>query len=291
MPQSPTLINNVSDTALWVAYYRAKETDRLNSLFKDPLAKRLIGERGKQIALQMEKVGRHSEFTVVMRTVIIDDFINESLNQVDTVVNLGAGLDTRPYRMDLPENLNWIEVDYPHLIQYKNEVLKNEIPKCHLQRVAVDLADDQKRKEFLQAIALKSKKALIITEGVILYLTEDQVAALANDLHAFPQFAFWIAEYMDPKIYRYLQTPERMKKMKNAPFKFFPTDWLGFFKKNSWVPIDIKYFGIEGAKHNRYMPMPWWAILFRLLAPKATLEKSRSMAGFMLLKQANQSDK
>src|SRR6202030_1591665 len=44
------LIRNVSDTALWAANYRAAETDRPDALFRDPFAKRLAGERGRQIA-------------------------------------------------------------------------------------------------------------------------------------------------------------------------------------------------------------------------------------------------
>ena len=44
-----TPIRNVSDTAVWVAMYRARENDRPNGLFRDPFARRLAGERGEQI--------------------------------------------------------------------------------------------------------------------------------------------------------------------------------------------------------------------------------------------------
>ena len=42
-------IENVSDTALWVAIYRAIETDRPDAHFRDPLARRLAGDRGAAI--------------------------------------------------------------------------------------------------------------------------------------------------------------------------------------------------------------------------------------------------
>jgi O-methyltransferase involved in polyketide biosynthesis len=53
------------------------------------------------------------------------------------VVNLAAGLDTRPYRMALPSGLQWIEVDLPDLLVYKAEALAAETPVCTLQRVAL----------------------------------------------------------------------------------------------------------------------------------------------------------
>jgi O-methyltransferase involved in polyketide biosynthesis len=47
----------------------------------------------------------------------------------DMVVNLAAGLDTRPYRMDLSSSRLWVEVDLPDLLDYKEEVLKGESPR------------------------------------------------------------------------------------------------------------------------------------------------------------------
>jgi O-methyltransferase involved in polyketide biosynthesis len=53
-------------------------------------------------------------WAVVVRTCIIDDYIRTAVEGgVDTILNLGCGLDTRPYRMDLPKSLLWIEADYP----------------------------------------------------------------------------------------------------------------------------------------------------------------------------------
>ena len=60
---------------------------------------------------------------------------------VDTIVNLGAGLDTRPYRLELPHNLKWFEIDFPHMIQYKNQQLAVQKPRCQLTRIELDLTD------------------------------------------------------------------------------------------------------------------------------------------------------
>lgn len=61
------------------------------------------------------------------------------------MVNLGSGLDTRPYRLELSPSVLWIEVDYPDLIQYKNTRLDNEKPHCKLKRIPADLSVEQER--------------------------------------------------------------------------------------------------------------------------------------------------
>jgi O-methyltransferase involved in polyketide biosynthesis len=57
MSDTGPLIRNISDTALWVAVYRARETDRPDAVFRDPFARRLAGERGEQIAQSFSFVG------------------------------------------------------------------------------------------------------------------------------------------------------------------------------------------------------------------------------------------
>ena len=96
MAESP--IEHVSDTALWVAACRALESERPDALFRDPLAARLAGERGREIARSMPNQAATS-WSVVVRTCVIDDFLREAIaSGVDTILNLGAGLDTRPYQ-------------------------------------------------------------------------------------------------------------------------------------------------------------------------------------------------
>ena len=123
--ESSSQIEHVTDTALWVAVYRATETKRPDALFQDPFAELLVGSRGKDIENQMNQATNIIQFlswSVVMRTCVIDQLILEQIKEgIDTVVNLGAGLDTRPYRLNLPSSLRWIEIDFPHMIKYKEE--------------------------------------------------------------------------------------------------------------------------------------------------------------------------
>lgn len=80
------------------------------------------------------------------------------LNGVEIIINLGAGLDTRPYRMDLPPSLVWIEVDYPHILEFKKEKVKNEKPKCLLKHLKMDLLNRKDRQDFFSDINAETKK-------------------------------------------------------------------------------------------------------------------------------------
>ena len=112
------LIRNISDTARWAAAFRAQETERHDALFRDPLARRLAGERGQQIATAMTMHTKNA-WSWVMRTHVVDQYIERQLaGGVDTILNLAAGLDTRPYRMAVPSTLRWIEVDLPELLVF-----------------------------------------------------------------------------------------------------------------------------------------------------------------------------
>ena len=106
--KSKSTIRHVSDTAFWMAQYRAMESDRKDALFRDPFAKVLVGDRGKQISDSMTATQRYSYWTLVIRTHLIDGLIRKYVGEgFTTVINLGAGLDMRPYRMNLPPSVKW----------------------------------------------------------------------------------------------------------------------------------------------------------------------------------------
>lgn len=284
MAAADIAIGDVSDTSLWVAHYRALETERPDALFHDPLARILVGERGRRIAGTMKRIGRYTAWTVVMRTVVIDRYVQEFIDEgIDTVINLGAGMDTRPYRMKLPQDLRWIEVDYPHIIAHKERLLEDHSPVCRLSRVALDLSNDTDRERFFKEVSDGCSKAVVLTEGVIPYLTEEQVAVLAGEIHGQPHFVGWIAEYMSRDVYPHMKRILRTPKMQNAPFRFFPDDWLGFFKEHGWTAKEISFHQQESLRLGRPIPMPWWAGIIMAMAGPEMVEKSKKMTGFMRL--------
>ena len=103
------LIENISDTARWVAYYRAMETERPDAIFRDPFASKLAGERGQNIVDSVPQ-GRAMAWAMIVRTAVFDEIILDRVRNggCDTVLNLAAGLDTRAWRMNLPASLRWM---------------------------------------------------------------------------------------------------------------------------------------------------------------------------------------
>lgn len=284
------LINDVTDTALWVASYRATESERPDAIFHDPYAAKLCGEKGRKIAEAMHQrvpSMRYTSWSVVIRTYIIDNYIQELIaDGVDTIVNLGAGLDSRPYRMNLPNTLRWIEVDYPAMIERKQKILAEDKPRCQLERVSMDLADRNLRQKLFSEINAKSKKTAILTEGVVPYLSEEQTATLAEDLRQQSHFNYWIVDYFSPRVYKYMQAAQRKQQMKNAPVVFYPSDWFGFFKAHGWTQKDIRYQTVESLKLGRKTPNPWWAQLLSYLMPPARREEMKRFTGYVLLTPA-----
>ncbi|MCX6109851.1 MAG: SAM-dependent methyltransferase [Proteobacteria bacterium] len=277
-------IQNVADTALWVAHYRAQETERSDALFRDPFAKLLVGERGRAIAGSMGRTGRNAGWTVVIRTVVIDQLIESLVGEgVTTVVNLGAGMDTRPYRMKLPSDLRWIEVDYAQVIDHKEKTLGHVKPLVALERQRVDLANQGARQQLLRAIAAQGGKVVFLTEGVIPYLSEQEVEALAADLRSLVPRALWVTDYMSNVVYRHLRRPGYARRMQNAPFQFFPSDWLGFFSDRGWTVRSIRYIGEESVRVGRPQPMPWWAKVLMSLLPQERVSAMQRTTGYMIL--------
>src|ERR1700686_1267155 len=132
-------ISHVSDTALWVAALRAREQERPDAAFQDPLADMLAGIRGRKIAASMPRSALVA-WAVVVRTTAIDQLIHEALALgIDSVLNLGAGQDTRAYRLNLPARLRWIEVDFPHVVEFKDAALREYRPACGVERVGLNL--------------------------------------------------------------------------------------------------------------------------------------------------------
>jgi len=282
-----TPITHVSDTARWVAIYRAMESERPDALFSDPYARRLAGPRGEAIVKAMPR-GRAMAWPMIVRTAVMDELILRAVARdgVHTVLNLAAGLDTRAYRLPLPGGLRWIEADFPDLLAYKQEQLAGEKPRCQLERVAIDLTDRERRRElFEDAVSSGGGGTLVVAEGLLVYLAPDEVGRLADDLHA-AGVAWWLIDLGSPQLLKMLaKSWGRKLEEGNAPFRFAPAEGTQFFAPHGWGEAEYRSMWFESLRLKRTMPLAWLFSLVAKFYSKKKREEFRRFSGIVLLQR------
>jgi methyltransferase (TIGR00027 family) len=231
---SPPLVRDISDTARWAAVFRARESQRPDALFCDRFAGRLAGCRGVKLAETLSNETHNSAWTA--RTYLFDGIIcSEIQGGVDMVVNLGAGLDVRPYRMKLPSSLRWIEVDLPEILAYKERILADEKPSCALDRISLNLLDRDRRLELFSEINRSGRRILIVSEGLLIYLHPDEVVALASELAGMDHIRRWILEMASPAVLDSMtRTLGCYLEEAGGSFQFGPAEGPTFFSRYGW---------------------------------------------------------
>ncbi|MBF6024535.1 class I SAM-dependent methyltransferase [Lysobacter niastensis] len=276
-------IRNVSDTASWVAIYRAMESERPDALFHDPYARRLGGERGEAIVKALPR-GASMSWPMVVRTAVMDEIVLRCVHEgAATVLNLAAGLDARPYRLALPPTLRWLHVDLPDMVDHFRDNMAGETPHCQLEFVAADLREASARREVF-AKAAERGPVLAITEGLLIYLEADQVADLARDLRDFAHATWWLTDLASPMLLKLLERRWSPKlREANAPFRFGPAEGTAFFLPMGWHEAEFRSTWDESLRLNRTMPMAWlWNLLSRFQS-RQRQEEGRRMSGIVLL--------
>jgi methyltransferase (TIGR00027 family) len=286
MSDPAMVVRNISDTARWAAVFRANETLRPDALFCDIYAARLAGTLGVDIANTLPE-GNSYAWAWVARTYLFDQFICREIEQgADMVINLAAGLDARPYRMQLPAELQWVEIDLPEILKYKEGILAGEKTTCRLERIRLDLSDCDARKPVFAELAGRARKILVLTEGLLIYLEPIQVVALAKDLAKYPQFQHWILDMHSPGLLRLMQrTTGRQLSQVGAPFKFGPPEGPRFLEPYGWRAVDVQGL-LKTAAH--FKRPPFGLRLLSLLAEKKGAQGSRPWSGVCLFERVGE---
>ena len=196
------LAGQASRTAQHNAVFRTVESSLPagTRLFEDPMAKHFLGwplsavrplcrvPGGPQLASRIID-GRWPgvRTSVAARTRLIDDtvgaFADEQLGQL---VVLGAGFDTRAYRLPRLGSIPVLEVDHPDTQATKRDVLQRILPEIpdNVIFVGVDFATDSLGESLSQAGYSPHLPTVILWEGVTNYLTA----------HAFFTTLDWCAQ-------------------------------------------------------------------------------------------------
>jgi methyltransferase (TIGR00027 family) len=277
------LVRNISDTARWVAAYRAQETARPDAVFRDPFARMLAGERGEQIAASQAFSGEHV-WAFTARTFLFDQCIVDEVRAgAGLVVNLAAGLDARPYRMDLPRTLRWVEVDLPEILDYKTEALAKATPVCALERIPLDLSNVEQRRDLFVRLGGIGPRALVITEGLLIYLDRSAVDSLARDLAAVPALGRWAVDICSPRLLEILRKRGgETLAAAGAPYRFAPPEGPAFFEGCGWRPIDVRSTLQAAAALKR---LPLFLRMIAMLPESRKLHRSRPWSAVVRLEQ------
>lgn len=174
----------ISKTAFYCCGVRMQDAERERPVCGDTYARLFMNEEGLQI-LRLFKDESRPNLSNVARHRVIDDLLRRELaaNPNLTVVIIGAGFDTRAFRL---KGGTWIELDEPQVISYKEERLPASTCENELQRISIDFAADS----LAQKLASFSGRApvMIVIEGVLMYLEEAAISRTLQILRdLFPQ--------------------------------------------------------------------------------------------------------
>lgn len=202
----------ISNTAFYCCGVRMQDSENNKSVCKDVYAENFMDERGKKI---------FSAFTSeinpnagnVSRHRIIDDFLRKELlkNPEIQVILVGAGFDSRAYRL---KGGNWIELDEPQIITYKNDKLPIDLCENNIQRIPIDF-ESETLEDKLQSFS--STQPVI----VFIYLDENHIKKTLNTLNQLFPNHLLVCDLMTENFYRkYSHTLHKKFGEFGAKFKF-----------------------------------------------------------------------
>lgn len=142
---------------------------RRNLLISDPDAE-AIWEAGG-FPLKGKSASKWLAYSMGIRAAVFDRWLRENLTPDTVVLHLGCGLDSRCNRVSC-ENM-WYDVDFPQVIEERSRYFSES---DHYRMIPCDLRED-----FLAEIPA-GERAIVVMEGVSMYLTQAERLALLNRL-------------------------------------------------------------------------------------------------------------
>lgn len=181
-------------TALWLAGARVLEARRPRPLVTDTFAEHLLGAEGLKAALDLERA-HPAPRAIIRRVRLMDELVTRYVKdrRIEVVIMAGTGLDARPYRLDLPPSLAWIDMDYPVVTDWKNERLRDVPPRCVLERIGTDL---MRPGALAAAIGDRcmGKRTLVLIENLLQYFSTRDTQLFFRDTKCFAPGTVAIAD-------------------------------------------------------------------------------------------------
>jgi len=251
-----------NDSSMMIAYERALETKREDALFHDPFAEAMAGKKGETLSAAFGNAcpffgfpdwpDFHKQWAAV-RTRFIDDFIkaNAGASTFAQIVNCGAGLDTRPYRLEAYKGFpnGAFDVDMETVNAGKATVFRDFLggpePHCPVRDISLDFLDENKTlASALQEGGFDQTKATVfVCEGLIMYLGETGKFKFLRELSTCaPSGSVLILNFLDAS----QTTPENTANTLTAAEV---TQALG---GAGWTDLEIVRFGDPQLSFGRF---------------------------------------
>src|SRR5262249_32438845 len=145
-----------------------------------------------------------------------------------------------------------VEADLPELLAEKTRLLADQAPQCRLTRTAVDLGDAGARSAFLDEALRGATKALVLTEGLLMYLEDRVVIALSAAIRR-PEVTWWMTDFVNPGLQK-LMNKKMRGVLQNAPVKFAPENGSAYFEDLGWRTVEVE--SVFSAAHRLHrLPM------------------------------------
>ncbi len=169
-------LSAVSETMLVPLYSRAIESKKANPDFVDKTALKVMDSLDYDFKKRFKTATNKMNFWgCSARTVILDDLSRKFIekNPEATIINIACGLDDRFSRVDNGQ-IMWYNIDFKDIIDLREKLIDRH------QRV-INIASSAFDFEWIDKIENK-ENVLVIAEGFLMYLEEDEVKELFNKI-------------------------------------------------------------------------------------------------------------
>jgi methyltransferase (TIGR00027 family) len=246
-----------------MAAARARESERADRLFDDPLAAALAGPEGFAWLERMESAARSGwpGLYPVIRTRFFDDFLVDACRGlgVRQVILAAAGMDTRAFRLDWPSQTRLYELDLPEVLDAKEDVIEaaGAEASCERRTVRVDLRQATWPEALLDVGYRPERLSVWLIEGLLFYLTRAAVHGLLEKVGALTATGSLLGldvmnrgMFFSPVAWPMQAALAR----RGAPGRFGTNDPETLMAHHGWE-ADATQAGEEGANYGRW-PRP-----------------------------------
>lgn len=225
----------VSETALWTSLARLDDARSKRPVVNDTFAERFADAPRTALVKELLALSRPTA-SILSRHRYIDDVVRREPAKL--VVVLGAGLDTRAFRLG-DGSRRFVEVDHPELLAWKEARLPTSEAKGTLERVAVDFS----KQTLASALAhlATPEPVLVVAEGLLMYLTPSDARTLVETLRTlFPNHTLVADLFSAAFIRKFSAGVQEVLAKHGTAFVHHPESSVGFFEENGYRDVEAQ---------------------------------------------------